>query len=500
MHYYSILGNFTAMKSLNIGIIIILLFQTIIGVNVIDYGHNWGGDFALYIDESRSIIEGHFNQFYEQNLFTVNNSHKTLAPIAEPIGTPLILAPFLHIFGVNCYLFKFIMLFFYVGISFLLWKILDFTKLNTQLLKFCTILFIISYWEFAFLLETVNSDLPFTFFSLLSIYNFTKYNDSSENRYLHCAIATGTITYFIRDAGAALSATYMIIGFINYSKEKKVKKLLLFSLPVIAIILFKITIPSFNINLINDHITKFNYTRFISPLNTFYKITAQNILPLNRFYNSDIYILLAWLTIAFGTINTSNIKTSEFRIFFCLFYSGYLAIYMLVGGCETRFFLILEILSLILFCNGILNIFQNFRIPKIIISSFFLLLSILGAAKDLVRINNWCFSENYVFRNDAQSKQAQETWAFIKNHTSSNDVIFFRKPTVLRLFTRRNTCVFLEDSIFTNRPKSEFYQLDATCGRPKDHTSSGLLERDTIYSNQDFKLIKLRFTKKINGG
>ena len=51
-------------------LILILILQLILGIKVIDYGHNWGGDFALYVDESRAIVEGRFWDFYQQNLFT----------------------------------------------------------------------------------------------------------------------------------------------------------------------------------------------------------------------------------------------------------------------------------------------------------------------------------------------------------------------------------------------------------------------------------------------
>ena len=106
-------------------LILILILQLILGIKVIDHGHNWGGDFALYVDESQAIVEGRFWEFYRENLFTIQNSHKTLAPIAEPIGAPILFAPLIALFGVNLLLLKYLMLVFYLGITILLWKLLD---------------------------------------------------------------------------------------------------------------------------------------------------------------------------------------------------------------------------------------------------------------------------------------------------------------------------------------------------------------------------------------
>jgi len=473
---------------------IIILFQIVIGYKTIDEGHNWGGDFALYIDESEAIIDGKFREFYQQNLFTVNNSHPTLAPIAEPIVTPIILAPFIYFFGTNCFILKYLMLLCYIGISISLWKILNFTNINTPLLKFCTIFFIISYWEFAFLLETVNSDMPFLFFSLLSLLYFLKYTKYRKLKDLFLAISIGTICYFTRDAGAAMSLAYLFVGFIEFKSDKKLFKILLFSIPIVSIIIFKTIAPTFNGNLFDDNLAKLNFNRLIGPLEGFYSSTSENVLPLNRLYKYELLKIGIWIVIAFGTIRIFNsyIRTSVTTSFFLFFYSGYLSIYMLCGGLEVRFFLILEVSALILFCNGLIHIFRESRTPEKWIYTFFVLMSVEATAKDLVRINNWCFKDNYVFRDEVENPSAQETWQFINRNTNPEDIIFFRKPTVLRLYTNRNSCVFLEDSIFNNHPQSNFFQLDAaTCGNVKNHLTQKI-NRDTIFRNKNFTLIKLR--------
>ncbi len=42
-------------------------------------GHNWGDDFALYINQARSIVEGTVEKTIEINKFTLNEStHKPL--------------------------------------------------------------------------------------------------------------------------------------------------------------------------------------------------------------------------------------------------------------------------------------------------------------------------------------------------------------------------------------------------------------------------------------
>jgi hypothetical protein len=65
------------------------------------WAHNWGGDFAAYIMQAKSISEFAPAAFVEANRFTIEQSSHPLGPIAYPWGFPVLLAPLYRLFGLT---------------------------------------------------------------------------------------------------------------------------------------------------------------------------------------------------------------------------------------------------------------------------------------------------------------------------------------------------------------------------------------------------------------
>jgi len=70
-----------------------ILISLIIGACTLRRGHEWGDDFAWYILQAKSIVNGTTDEFMEQSRFTNGQSTTHLGPIAYPWGYPLILTP-----------------------------------------------------------------------------------------------------------------------------------------------------------------------------------------------------------------------------------------------------------------------------------------------------------------------------------------------------------------------------------------------------------------------
>lgn len=65
-------------------------------------GHFWGDDFALYIRQSKGLIDGNWPQVVADNHFAVDNSAwHTFSPYSYPWGFPLLLSPFVWQWGVD---------------------------------------------------------------------------------------------------------------------------------------------------------------------------------------------------------------------------------------------------------------------------------------------------------------------------------------------------------------------------------------------------------------
>ncbi|MFN8023515.1 MAG: hypothetical protein U0Q03_18445 [Acidimicrobiales bacterium] len=65
------------------------------------HGHTQGDDFALYLRQARSIFDGDIGKVVADNRFTVVNSASGFSPIAYPWGWPLMLAPFVKLWGLD---------------------------------------------------------------------------------------------------------------------------------------------------------------------------------------------------------------------------------------------------------------------------------------------------------------------------------------------------------------------------------------------------------------
>jgi hypothetical protein len=64
-------------------------------------GHTQGDDFALYLRQARSLFDGDIAQVVSDNRFAVLNSDSGFSPIAYPWVWPLLLSPFVHLWGLD---------------------------------------------------------------------------------------------------------------------------------------------------------------------------------------------------------------------------------------------------------------------------------------------------------------------------------------------------------------------------------------------------------------
>src|SRR6056297_538693 len=64
-------------------------------------GHTQGDDFALYLRQSRSLFDGDMSQVVADNRFAVLVSDGSFSPIAYPWVWPLLLSPFVHLWGLD---------------------------------------------------------------------------------------------------------------------------------------------------------------------------------------------------------------------------------------------------------------------------------------------------------------------------------------------------------------------------------------------------------------
>jgi 4-amino-4-deoxy-L-arabinose transferase-like glycosyltransferase len=190
----------------------LIVLSLILGASMLTRGHQWGDDFAWYILQAKSILSGTTDQFMAQSAFTNRQSTTHLGPLAYPWGYPLILAPAYALKGISPLALKLPALFFYAGFLFCLYLLLQDRLTKTESLLLVAV--------FAFnplllqFLDQILSDIPFLFFSTMSLYLMTREGDRGIFHYLAIGV-TIFLTAFLRVTGVLLLGSLLIVEFFR---------------------------------------------------------------------------------------------------------------------------------------------------------------------------------------------------------------------------------------------------------------------------------------------
>jgi 4-amino-4-deoxy-L-arabinose transferase-like glycosyltransferase len=155
-------------------------------------GHAWGDDFSMYIRHAQNIARG---EPYADTGYIYNPRNAVVGPRMYPPGFPLLLAPVVHVFGLDLRPMKIFVLAFFVGSLLVMIPLFGNVLSSAQL----TVLVLIVglnpvFWE---LKDHVTSDLPFLFFALLGLHLFTRAaaSDAPARRRATLAVLAGVATY-----------------------------------------------------------------------------------------------------------------------------------------------------------------------------------------------------------------------------------------------------------------------------------------------------------------
>lgn len=94
-------GRRTAVDTSRIALPVVLFICAALALALHRSGHTEGDDFALYLRQARSIFEGNPAEVIADNRFAVLNSADGFSPIGYPWGWPLLLSPFVRIWGLD---------------------------------------------------------------------------------------------------------------------------------------------------------------------------------------------------------------------------------------------------------------------------------------------------------------------------------------------------------------------------------------------------------------
>lgn len=206
------------MKKTAPALLIIIIISLAIGAATLRRGHEWGDDFAWYILQAKSIWEGTTDEFMEVSAFTNYQSTTHLGPLAYPWGYPLILTPFYAVKGISPLVLKLPGLLFYAGFLVCLYFLMRDRLSQTESLL------IVSLFAFNPLLlqflDQILSDIPFLFFSTLSLLLITR--QDKRGILPHILIGAAIFfTTFLRVTGILLLGCFLTVEFLRLLNNRK---------------------------------------------------------------------------------------------------------------------------------------------------------------------------------------------------------------------------------------------------------------------------------------
>jgi hypothetical protein len=195
---------------------IMILISLILGACILTRGHQWGDDFAWYILQAKSIVNGTTNEFMAQSAFTNQQSTTHLGPLAYPWGYPLILTPVVAVRGISPLGLKLPAVFFYAGFLICLYLLMK-SRLTPNESLLVVALFAFNPLILQFL-DQILSDIPFLFFSTLSLFLIMQ----EDKRSLMQSVWIGAAIFFtfLRVTGVLLLGCFLIVEFFRLLRDR----------------------------------------------------------------------------------------------------------------------------------------------------------------------------------------------------------------------------------------------------------------------------------------
>jgi hypothetical protein len=187
-------------------LVVALLLNIMLGLSTLTRGHEWGDDWASYVMQAQSILNGNMDEFVERNAFTIFESSVQIGPVAYPWGYPLVLTPALLLRGVHPLMLKLPGLFFFAGFLICFYLLTETRLTRTERLL------LVSLFAFNPVLikftDYIISDIPFLFSVFLTLWLMQNAQVQTDKRNRVLLGAGIFLSFFFRTTGIVLLVSY----------------------------------------------------------------------------------------------------------------------------------------------------------------------------------------------------------------------------------------------------------------------------------------------------
>lgn len=417
------------------GSVILLILLPLFFVNV-NRSHNWGGDFAQYINQAKCMVEGK-NQTETGYIF--NEQNPFLGPPSYPVGFPLLLAPVYYFFGNNIKAFLYLITLLMVALGMVYFKLCrKYFSFSFSFILLAALLY--NPWLLGFK-ANVLADIPFTLLFLSSVLFYLN-RLQKDGIQLVNAILMGLMvgfTILIKSIGFVLVLALFIDKFIGFFKQYKQEgraDIRIFYNPLIVfsvVILFYILV---NYLIFPTKTESFLFFPALFDLKNLGEIISGSyrsyMRMIKELFSEDHLIGALTLTLfLLGFIRKLIVRADIIDYTFLLI----LAILMLFPAYQGYRYLIPVIPFILLYIlYGLQSIRPGFKAKKEFLLLFLGIIVLLSYHSG---IRKEFQPEKYPCQGP-QAEYAQEAFNYIVDYTDENAVFAFLKPRVLALYTSRS--------------------------------------------------------------
>ena len=476
-------------------------------------GHNWGGDFSLYIQHAKNIIEG---IDYRHSGFIPNPNEIMLSPKTYPPLFPLLLAPIYKLFGIDITIMKIEIIVFFILSLFVIYRCFnDFVQDRYSIAIVMLMSFNPYFWEFK---DNIIPDSLFLLITFLAM-NFI-HGRLTKNKWSTHVVLAGTgcgfllyLSYSARSVGLLLLISLIVFDLI---KNNGLSRFSCFAAGTFALfyllqrLFFHSDSSYFDQLLVNigdypgiifENIRLYKQSFSFFWDNGYYPAFTKILFFVMSGLSLSGFVLTKWDSASIsherGYVYRIRANMTIYDVFFVL-YLGFI----LCWPANEKMRYLIPIIPIYLYY--IIACFQwgagrrdEKGLNVLFIAVMFVILS--------------SYTGKYVYDHDffptrpiVEGVKKTETikfFEYIRNHTKDSDIIVFKKPRVLALYTGRRSSIY---SDYNNDRKFWSYisKIEAKYLVWNKYLNKGdrLLQfvknnKDnfkTVYVNPDFKVYRIK--------
>lgn len=468
--------------------LLVALLIPILFINI-KTSHDWGDDFAQYIHQAKNILSG----ISQNEAGYIFNENYIIGPQTYPTGFPLLLSIVIHFFGDSISTLNIYMSFWLIATCVIGYFIL---RLHTNYLVALFTTLVIAYNPMLLNFKTeIMSDLPFTFFSMLSIYLLHK----KETFWLSLLI--GILIGFsihIRSIGVVLVIALCLTSVLRngFSILKNKQSLFIISSTIITFLALTLI---FNCNSSYPLLSKDKSLWTTINNHTSYTFESLQFF-FHQYYTADylyIGIIASSSLIVFSLLGFLLALKTNYKAFITIYSALFIAIVVSYRFSDAglRFFYPLLFFIFLFAIQGFKVVIKpiltiNKWIP--IVSSILILFFYSFEIRKMID------SKDVVY-DGPQSIQSKMAFDFIQKNISKKSILAFEKPRVLALYLACNS-VALTGNINNNELIKEIKKFKVNyiliSNKISEVSTKQFTETDTthcklLFNNEEFKFYKL---------